>query len=215
MLTLGAAVALAAGLTVFAANDTIATDKAAASAKAKAAAETTETAIFAGGCFWCVESDFDKVDGVLDTESGYTGGTTENPTYKSVTYGDSGHYEAVRITYDPSVVDYRTLVNHFFRTVDPTDDGGQFCDRGHSYRTAIFAVDADQRAIAEDEKAVADEILGGTVVTPIIDASAFTRAEEYHQDYYLTNPLRYRYYRYACGRDDRVKELWGEEKPAG
>ena len=179
-----------------------------------AMAQEKATAIFAGGCFWCVEADFDKVDGVLETISGYTGGTTENPSYEDVTYGDTGHYEAVRITYDPTVVDYPALVDHFFRTVDPTDAGGQFCDRGDSYRTAVFVDGQEQREAAEaaleDAKAALDE----EVVTPILDAAPFYEAEMYHQDYYKRKPLRYRYYRYSCGRDARVAEVWGEAEPA-
>lgn len=173
-----------------------------------AAAAQDATAIFAGGCFWCVEADFDKVDGVLATTSGYTGGTSENPTYKQVTYGDTGHYEAVRVTYDPDIVDYRTLVDYFFRHVDPTDDGGQFCDRGHSYKTAIFVDGAEERAAAEASKAEAEAALGTDVVTPILDATAFYDAEGYHQDYYQKNRLRYEYYRWGCGRDARIDEVW-------
>lgn len=168
------------------------------------------TAVFAGGCFWCVESDFDKLDGVTDTLSGYTGGHTDNPTYKDVTFGDTGHYEAVRITYDPEKVSYETLVAYFFRHVDPTDPGGQFCDRGASYRTAIFAANAGERDIAERLKAEAAAELGAEVVTPVLDAAAFHPAEDYHQDYYLKNPVRYKYYRFACGRDRRVHSLWGD-----
>ena len=177
-----------------------------------AGAETpdTRTAIFAGGCFWCVEADFDKLDGVTSTVSGYTGGRTEDPTYEDVTYGDTGHYEAVRITYDPNVVDYATLVEHFFRTVDPTDPGGQFCDRGDSYRTAVFALNAAQRRAAQAAKAEADEILEQDVVTPILDAQPFYEAEGYHQNYYEKKPVRYRFYRWNCGRDARIEELWGE-----
>jgi peptide-methionine (S)-S-oxide reductase len=170
----------------------------------------TETAVFAGGCFWCVEADFDKVKGVLSTVSGYTGGDAKNPTYEDVTYGDTGHYEAVEITYNPDLVDYRTLVDYFFRTVDPTDAGGQFCDRGDSYRTAVFALDAEQRAAAEAAKAEAASILKEEVVTPILDASTFWKAEEYHQNYYKKKPVRYRYYRWNCGRDQRLEDLWGE-----
>jgi len=174
-----------------------------------AAAQDTATAILAGGCFWCVEADFDKVDGVLDTVSGYTGGTTEDPTYKEVTYGDTGHYEAVKVTYDPARVDYRTLVDHFLRTIDPTDGGGQFCDRGDSYRTAVFVADEAERAVAEAAVAEAERALQVDVVTPILPAAPFYRAEDYHQDYYLKNPLRYRFYRTACGRDARLDEVWG------
>lgn len=185
----------------------------AAPAAAQPAAESTATAVFAGGCFWCVEADFDKVDGVIETTSGYTGGTTDDPTYDQVTYGDTGHYEAVRVTYDPSVVDYRTLADYFFRTVDPTDPGGQFCDRGDSYRTAIFATDG-QREAAQAAKAEAERLLEPEVVTPILDAGEFFVAEEYHQDYYEKNPLRYRYYRWSCGRDARIDEIWEDAASA-
>ena len=173
-----------------------------------------EEAIFAGGCFWCVESDFDKVEGVVDTISGYTGGTVENPTYKQVSKETTGHYEAVKVVYDPSVVSYSELVEYFWRHVDPTDDGGQFCDRGQSYETAIFAKPGEERVIAEASKAALEEsgLLPDPVVTPILEASKFWRAEEYHQDYYEKNPLRYNYYRRACGRDKRVKEVWAKER---
>ena len=176
-----------------------------------ATAETGPTAIFAGGCFWCVESDFEKLEGVKSAVSGYTGGDVENPTYKQVSYTETGHYEAAEIAYDPSVISYRELVDFFFRHVDPLDDGGQFCDRGTSYRTAIFVKSAEERAIAEASKAEAEKVLGKPVVTPILDAKMFWRAEEYHQDYYKKNPLRYRYYRNGCGRDRRIKELWGDK----
>jgi peptide-methionine (S)-S-oxide reductase len=183
----------------------------AATALAGAArAEERATAILAGGCFWCVEADFDKVDGVLETVSGYTGGHVENPGYRQVVGGGTGHYEAVEIVYDPSVVSYRELVDHFWRTVDPTDAGGQFCDRGDSYRTAVFVEDEEQRAAAEASKAAAEEALGREIVTPILEAGRFWRAEEYHQDYYVKNPTRYRFYRSSCGRDDRLEEVWGD-----
>lgn len=170
-----------------------------------------ETAIFAGGCFWCVESDFDKVEGVIETVSGYTGGKVENPTYKQVTYKETGHLEAVRVTYDPSEVTYGELVTYFFRHIDPTDDKGQFCDKGSSYRTAVFVASLEERAevnaeIAEIE-ATAD--LGAPVVTRVLDESVFYPAEDYHQDYYKKNPVKYNYYRTACGRDKRVQALWG------
>lgn len=171
--------------------------------------EALETAVFAGGCFWCVESDFDKVDGVIETLSGYTGGDSANPTYKS--HGRDGHLEAVQITFDPAEVSYADLVAYFFRHIDPTDDGGQFCDRGNSYRTAVFALDNQQADIAEAEKATiaASGILDGPVVTQVRAAAPFWPAEDYHQDYYLKNPVKYRFYRQACGRDQRIKELWG------
>lgn len=172
-----------------------------------------EEAIFAGGCFWCVESDFDKVDGVVDTISGYTGGTTPNPTYKQVSKETTGHYEAVKVIYDPAVVSYPELVEYFWRHVDPTDAGGQFCDRGQSYETAIFAKSGEEREIAEASKTTLQMsgVLSAPIVTPILDADTFWRAEEYHQDYYKKNPVRYSYYRRSCGRDKRVKEVWAKE----
>lgn len=175
-----------------------------------ASAQKLEKAIFAGGCFWCVESDFDKVPGVVSTTSGYTGGKTKNPTYKEVTYGDTGHYEAVEITYDPAKVSYEALLTAFWHSVDPTDDGGQFCDRGDSYRTAVFALNEKQRKAAEASKKAAQKALGKPIVTPILTAATFYPAEYYHQNYYQNNSIRYRYYRYSCGRDKRLKNLWGE-----
>lgn len=167
-----------------------------------------DEAILAGGCFWCVESDMDHVAGVTETVSGYIGGWTENPTYSS--HSSDGHFEAVRVTFDPEVISYRELLDIFWRTIDVTDDGGQFCDRGPSYRTAIFVADADERAIAETSKAEAAAALGDEIVTEIIDATAFWPAEDYHQDFYLESSLRYTGYRFACGRDRRVKQVWGE-----
>ncbi|GGB71510.1 MULTISPECIES: peptide-methionine (S)-S-oxide reductase MsrA [Henriciella] len=170
------------------------------------------TAIFAGGCFWCVEADFDKVDGVVSTVSGYTGGSVENPTYKQVTYGDTGHYEAVKISYDPSRVTYEELVDHFFHTIDPTDPRGQFCDKGESYRTAVFVQSPEERDVAETEIKSIEEagILPGPVVTKVLDASEFWPAEDYHQDYYRTTPVKYRFYRQGCGRDAKLKKIWGD-----
>jgi peptide-methionine (S)-S-oxide reductase len=167
-----------------------------------------QAAVFAGGCFWCTEADFEKLPGVISAVSGYTGGRVANPTYEAVSAGGTGHYEAVRIVYDPARISYAQLVRHYFRTVDPTDQGGQFCDRGESYRTAIFALDAAQRQAAEAEKARVDRILG-KVVTPVLGASRFYPAEGYHQDYYKKNPVRYRFYRYRCGRDARLGKVWG------
>ena len=168
--------------------------------------------IVAGGCFWCVEADFDKVDGVLATISGYTGGDVDNPTYKQVSNTDTGHYEAVRIVYDPSVVSYEELLDYYWRHVDPTDAGGQFCDRGDSYRTAVFVADEEERKLAEASKTEIEQsgVLPGDVVTPILDAKTFWPAENYHQNYYQTHPIRYTYYRNACGRDGRIKEVWGK-----
>lgn len=167
-----------------------------------------ETAIFAGGCFWCVESDFDKVDGVLETVSGYTGGATTNPTYK--THSKEGHLEAVQVVYDSSKVQYGELVDYFLRHIDPTDDGGQFCDRGNAYRTAIFVDGAEERAEVTGQFNAIDGsgLLPAPVVTRVIDETGFYRAEGYHQNYYQKNPARYKLYRVACGRDKRIAEIW-------
>ena len=168
-------------------------------------------AIFAGGCFWCVESDFDNVPGVLATTSGYTGGTSKRPSYKQVTYKDEGHYEAVHVIYDPEKVSYKQLLTAFWHSVNPTDAGGQFCDRGPSYETAIFVTD-EQRPLAEASKKALEEakVLDKPIVTPILDTATFYPAETYHQDYYLKNPVRYSYYRNGCRRNDTVKAVWGD-----
>ena len=163
------------------------------------------TAIFAGGCFWCIESDFEKVDGVGDVVSGYAGGEAQNPTYRD----HEGHLEVVRVPYDPATVSYRELVDYFFRHVDPFDDGGQFCDRGYSYTTAVFYQNAEEFAEAAAAKAAAEAELGEPVVTPIRELDRFWIAEDYHQDYYKKNPLRYKLYRTGCGRDRRVRQVWG------
>ncbi len=170
-----------------------------------------ETAIFAGGCFWCVESDFDKVDGVVETISGYTGGTSENPTYKSHT--KDKHLEAVKVVYDPAKVAYGELVTYFLNHIDPTDAGGQFCDRGHSYTTAIFTGSLEEETLVKAEIAAIDAsgILPGPIVTDVRSEATFHDAEGYHQDYYKKNPLRYNAYRKGCGRDKRVKEVWGDK----
>ena len=182
-----------------------------------AASAAQAVATFAGGCFWCVESDFDGVPGVLETESGYTGGTLENPTYKQVTGGNTGHYEAVRITYDPAKVSYDKLLDVFWHSVDPTDAGGQFCDRGESYRTAVFFHSPEQkRAAIASKKAINESgVLQGSIVTPILMAKTFYPAEAYHQSYYIKDPLRYRFYRYGCGRDKRLRQLWGKDALRG
>ncbi len=180
-----------------------------------ASAQKLATAIFAGGCFWCVESDFDHVPGVVKTVSGYTGGKTDNPTYKQVTYGDTGHREAVEITYDPSRISYEKLLTVFWHSVDPTDGGGQFCDRGVSYRSAIFVQNDDERRLAEDTRRQAEKDLKRDIATTVETASAFYPAEDYHQDYYTKNPLRYKLYRWNCGRDQRVRELWGDKAYMG
>ena len=182
-----------------------------------AAPTTLEIATFAGGCFWCVESDFDSVAGVVRTVSGYTGGHVENPTYKQVSSDTTGHREAVQIYYDPQRVTYADLLGIFWRSVDPTDPGGQFCDRGKSYTTAVFVDSARQRRLAEASKRTIEQsgVLTQPVVTTIETAGAFYPAEDYHQDYYNKNPLRYRFYRFSCGRDSRIETLWGEEAHRG
>jgi peptide-methionine (S)-S-oxide reductase len=171
-------------------------------------AAAAETAVFAGGCFWCTEADFEKVPGVTAAVSGYAGGALANPTYEQVSAGGTGHYEAVRVTFDPARVSYAQLADYYFRTVDPTDSGGQFCDRGESYRTAIFVAGDAQRRIAEREKAEAQAALGKPVATFILAAGPFWPAEDYHQDYYKKNDLKYHFYRSRCGRDARLKAVW-------
>lgn len=180
-----------------------------------ALSEERATAIFAGGCFWCVEKDFDHIDGVLETVSGYIGGERDNPTYKEVSRGGTGHYEAVKIVYDKSKVSYIQLLTAFWHSVDPTDPGGQFCDRGDSYRTALFATSAAQFQEASESKAEIAAELNTEIATEILNASTFYPAEEYHQNYYKKNPIRYRYYRFSCGRDARVGRLWGEKAYSG
>jgi peptide-methionine (S)-S-oxide reductase len=177
------------------------------------AQQESATAIFAGGCFWCVEADFDKVTGVLDTQSGYIGGERPDPTYDEVSAGGTGHAEAVRITYDPAQVTYTQLLDVFWHSIDPTTPDRQFCDRGSQYRSAIFYLNEEQRRLAEASRAAldADKPFSEPIVTEINPAGEFYPAEEYHQDYYRKNPLRYRYYRFSCGRDQRLEELWGEE----
>lgn len=176
-----------------------------------------EIATFAGGCFWCVESDFDGVPGVVRTVSGYTGGHVDNPTYRQVSSGTTGHREAVQIHFDPDQVAFADLVEIFWRTIDPTDGRGQFCDRGKSYTTAIFANTDEQRRLAEASKKKVEDsgVLGQPVVTSIETARAFYPAEDYHQNYYRKNPLRYKFYRFSCGRDARVNDLWGEQAYRG
>ena len=170
-------------------------------------------ATFAGGCFWCMEGPYDKIEGVVSTVSGYTGGHVEDPTYRQVTTGTTGHFEAIQVKYDPAQVSYERLLEVFWHNVDPTDDGGQFCDRGPSYRTAIFAEGPEQRRIAEASKSrlQAEGSLPGPVVTPVLEAAAFYPAEEYHQDFYEKNPGRYNSYRQGCGRDRRLAQLWGDQ----
>ncbi|WP_238372136.1 peptide-methionine (S)-S-oxide reductase MsrA [Heliomarina baculiformis] len=190
-----------------------------------ASAQTLETLTVAGGCFWCVEADFEKVEGVTEAVSGFTGGDVENPTYNQVTKGGTGHYEAVEISFDPSVVSRSQLLSMFLRSIDPTDAGGQFCDRGDSYRTAIFVSNQEERSLAEQMIEAAENELGKEIVTPVLDKDAFYPADSYHQDYYKGRKLvltrfgpksqasAYKAYRAACGRDDRVRDLWGEAAP--
>jgi peptide-methionine (S)-S-oxide reductase len=169
-------------------------------------------AVFAGGCFWCMEPPFDRLDGVLSTISGYTGGSKADPTYHEVSGGSTGHAEAVPIAYDPAKVSYQELLDVFWHNVDPLDAGGQFCDRGSQYRTAIFAENAEQRRLAEASKEALAESgrFEQPIATEIVDASTFYPAEDYHQNYYMTNPVRYKFYRWNCGRDQRLTQLWGE-----
>jgi len=180
---------------------------------ATAATALTAKAIFAGGCFWCVESDFDKVPGVLSTTSGYTGGTVANPTYEQVSGKKTGHTEAVEVVFDPAKVSYAQLVEHFWHTIDPTTADRQFCDVGSPYRTGIFAVDAAQLQVAQASRAALEKSkpFKEAIVTEVVKAGAFYPAEGYHQDYYLKNPVRYQYYRTSCGRDARLKQLWGSQ----
>ena len=168
----------------------------------------TAEAVFAGGCFWCMESAYQEMEGVLDVVSGFTGGALPNPTYKG---NHEGHYEAVRVTYDPELLSYQQLLDHYWVNVDPFDPRGQFCDKGPSYRAAIFVADDVQRQLAlRSHAAVAARFPDQTVVTEILDAGRFWPVEAYHQDYYLKNPVRYKYYRWSCGRDQRLQQIWGE-----
>ncbi|MGE3297350.1 MAG: peptide-methionine (S)-S-oxide reductase MsrA [Porticoccaceae bacterium] len=176
-----------------------------------AAATEPARAIFAGGCFWCVEAAFDAVPGVMATNPGYTGGTVPAPTYEQVSAGGTGHAEAVEVLYDPQRIGYRQLLAVFWRNIDPHDANGQFCDHGNQYRSAIFAVDAEQRRLAEDSlRALATSgLLDRPIVTQIAAAGPFYAAEEYHRDYHLKNPARYKFYRWNCGRDQRLDAVWG------
>ena len=175
-------------------------------------AQERARATFAGGCFWCMEGPFDHVPGVVSTTSGYTGGSVKKPSYEQVSSGATGHAEAVDVVYDPAKVTYAQLLDVFWHNVDPLDGGGQFCDRGNQYRTAIFYHDDEQQRLAEQSKQAleASGKLKKKIVTQIVPAGEFYAAEDYHQDYYLRNPIRYKYYRFNCGRDDRLKQLWGE-----
>ncbi|MFT6034219.1 MAG: methionine-S-sulfoxide reductase [Arenicella sp.] len=171
----------------------------------------TKTAVFAGGCFWCIESDFEKLEGVIEVESGYTGGSAETADYKTVSYTETGHYEAVEVKYDPSIVSYAELVEYFWLHIDPTDPEGQFCDRGSSYRSAIFYADESEKSVVEKSLAnlANSKPFDDDIVTVTAQARPFYSAEDYHQDYYKKNPIRYRVYRTGCGRDRRIAQLWG------
>lgn len=175
----------------------------------------TAVATFASGCFWCTESDFDKVPGVLKTISGYMGGHVENPTYKQVSRGGTGHAEVLQVTYDPTKVTYQKLLDHYWHNVDPYSKDGQFCDRGDQYRPAIFVHTPEQRKLAEASKAAliaSGKLKEGPIVVEITDASTFTAAEGYHQNFYKKNPIHYWRYRIGCGRDRRLEEIWGKKE---
>ena len=176
------------------------------------AQDKTAKAIFAGGCFWCVEADFDKVPGVLSTTSGYIGGKVDNPTYNQVSAGGTGHAEAVEIVYDPAKVSYAKLLDVFWHTTDPLAKDRQFCDSGDQYRTAIFyATDEEKKLAEETKKSVEAKFAPRPVYTQIVKAGSFYKAEDYHQDYYQKNESRYKFYRWNCGRDQRLEQLWGKK----
>ena len=176
--------------------------------------DDSAVAVFAGGCFWCTEADFDKLPGVLETTSGYIGGSIENPTYEEVSSGRSGHIEAVQVRFDPRQTSYAKLLEAFWPTIDPVNGNGQFCDNGPQYRSAIFYLDAEQQRLAEASKTAlaASGRLQQPIATVIQAATTFYAAEDYHQDYHRKNPLRYNYYRHGCGRDQRLQELWGKSE---
>ena len=182
-----------------------------AATTAPAAAQTPQAAsvILAGGCFWCMEPPFDKTDGVISTTSGYSGGKTVKPTYEQVSSGSSGHIEVVKVEYDPAKVSYEKLLEVYWPNIDPFDADGQFCDKGSQYRSAVFFSNEKEKALAEASKQQVAAKLGQAVVTEILPAAEFYPAEDYHQDYYMKNPLKYKFYRYGCGRDARLETLWG------
>jgi peptide-methionine (S)-S-oxide reductase len=172
-------------------------------------AAATAKATFAGGCFWCMEPPYDKLDGVISTISGYAGGKTKNPTYEEVSRGTTGHTEVVQVTYDPKKITYEKLLDVFWRNIDPLTPNRQFCDIGSQYRSAIFYHDENQKRLAEESKKALSKRFKEPIVTEIVAYTEFFPAEDYHQDYYTKNPLRYKYYRYNCGRDQRLEALWG------
>jgi len=179
-----------------------------------ATAQGQAVATFAGGCFWCTESDFDHVPGVISTTSGYTGGKIANPTYEQVSSGGTGHAEAVQVVYDPGKVSYEKLLTYYWRSVDPTVRNRQFCDVGEQYRTAIFVNNDAERALAEASKQKIEAELKVPIYTQIVAAGPFYKAEEYHQDFYQKNPAKYKFYRWNCGRDQRLEQIWGKPKEA-
>jgi peptide-methionine (S)-S-oxide reductase len=184
-----------------------------AAVSSAAAQDKTAKAIFAGGCFWCVEADFDKVPGVLSTTSGYIGGTVKNPTYQQVSGGTTGHAEAVEVVYDPGKVTYAKLLDTFWRNIDPLAKDKQFCDSGNEYRSAIFYLDDEQKKLAEETKKTVEAKFAPRVVyTQIVKATEFYKAEDYHQDFYKKNESRYKFYRWNCGRDQRLETLWGKKE---
>lgn len=173
--------------------------------------DTSTTAIFAGGCFWCMEPPYDRQPGVSATTSGYIGGELENPSYEAITAGDTGHAEAVKVEYNPEVISYAQLLEIFWRNIDPFAEGRQFCDVGSQYRSAIFYRNEQQRELAEESKAELEARFERDIATEIVPADTFWEAETYHQNYYEKNPVRYKFYRFSCGRDDRLEEVWGDE----
>lgn len=195
----------AAATALFALTAQACAEDADATERKAAAPDQIETAVFAGGCFWCVEADLEKLDGVGDVVSGYAGGDIQNPTYRN----HGRHLEVVRAPFDPSIISFRELTDYFLRHIDPLDADGQFCDRGNSYTTAVFYQDEQQKADAEAAVAAAEDELGQDIVTPVRSLDQFWIAEDYHQDYYVKNPVRYKFYRTGCGRDRRVKAVWG------
>lgn len=176
------------------------------------AAPPRQAAVFAGGCFWCVEEAFDKVPGVIVTTSGYTGGATENPTYEDVSAGSTGHFEAVKVEYDPAKVTFDKLLDTFWQNIDPFDPAGQFCDKGDSYKSAVFVENDEERELAQAGTMRISEQFKMPVATEILQEQVFYPAEDYHQDYHNVNPVRYKYYKWGCGRAQRLEEIWG--KPA-
>jgi peptide-methionine (S)-S-oxide reductase len=174
------------------------------------ASAETKSAIFAGGCFWCVEEAFDKIEGVTETISGYIGGSVDDPTYKQVSAGGTGHFEAVEVEYDPAKVTYAQLLDTFWHNIDPFDARGQFCDKGSQYFSAIFVADAEQQALAEKSKEAVVSKFDKDIATQILPAATFYPAEDYHQNFHVTNEARYKYYKFGCGRAQRLQEIWGD-----